>query len=338
MRRSVIAAVLAAGGLAGKVVLLASAAGASVQARTPAQAQTPAQTPAQARTRAPYPDPAALDAWRAERVARLTAEDGWLALVGLLWLEPGDNAFGRGAGNALALDHPALPTRAGTFRVRDGRVTFRAAPGADVRLAGAPVRTAELASDRDGPPTVLERGPLRFFVIERAGRLAVRVRDRDSPRRREFAGLEHFPATGDWIVQARFEPHVPARRIPIVNVLGYEDEMTSPGALVFEKDGREWRLDAILERPDARELFVMFADATSGRETYGAGRFLYTALPHDGRVTLDFNRAYGPPCAFNLFATCPLPPEQNRLALRVDAGELKYAGEHQRFPRGPTGL
>jgi uncharacterized protein (DUF1684 family) len=197
-----------------------------------------------------------------------------------------------------------------------------------VRVAGAPVRTVALASDRGGAPTLLERGPLQFYVIERAGRLAVRVRDRASPRRSEFAGLEYFPPAGDWLVPARFEPHVPARTIPIMNVLGYEDTMVSPGALVFEKDGREWRLDAILERPEATELFVMFADATTGRETYGAGRFLYTALPRDGRVSLDFNRAYNPPCAFNLFATCPLPPEQNRLALRIDAGELKYAGEH----------
>lgn len=312
MRRNVIAAVLAAAGLAGKIALLALATGAD----------------ARAQARAPYPEPVALEAWRAERVARLTAEDGWLALVGLLWLAPGDNTFGRGAGNSLVLDHPALPARAGTFRVDGERVTFGAERGVDVRVAGAPVRTVDLASDRGGPPTVLERGPLQFFVIERAGRLAVRVRDRDSPRRREFAGLEHFPATGDWVVDARFEPYAPARTIPIVNVLGYEDEMTSPGALVFEKDGREWRLDAILERPDARELFVMFADATTGRETYGAGRFLYAALPRDGRVALDFNRAHSPPCAFNLFATCPLPPEQNRLALRIDAGELKYAGAH----------
>lgn len=312
MRRSVIAAMLAVAGLAGKIALLALATGAE----------------AQAQARAPYPEPAALAAWRAERVARLTAEDGWLTLVGLLWLQPGENTFGRGAGNSLVLDHPALPARAGTFRVRGDAIAFSAHPGADVRVAGAPVRTVELASDRGGTPTVLERGPLQFFVIERAGRLAVRVRDRENPRRGEFAGLEYFPAAGDWIVPARFEPHTPARTIPIMNVLGYEDPMVSPGALVFEKDGREWRLDAILERPEATELFVMFADATTGRETYGAGRFLYTALPRDGRVSLDFNRAYSPPCAFNLFATCPLPPEQNRLALRIDAGELKYAGEH----------
>jgi uncharacterized protein (DUF1684 family) len=316
MRRGVItavlAAVLAAAGLAAKALVLSLATAASARAATPAA----------------YPDPAALATWRAERIAGLTAEDGWLTLVGLLWLEAGDQTFGRAAGNALVLDHPALPATVGTFHVRDRAVSFTAADGADVRVAGAPVTTLRLSSDRSGAPTLLDRGPLRFHVIERAGRLAIRVRDRDSPRRRDFAGLQYFPATADWLVTARFEAYTPARTIPIMNVLGYEDEMSSPGVLVFEKDGREWRLDAILERPDATQLFVMFADGTTGRETYGAGRFLYAALPRDGRVTLDFNRAYGPPCAFNLYATCPLPPAQNRLGLRIEAGELKYAGEH----------
>jgi uncharacterized protein (DUF1684 family) len=156
----------------------------------------------------------------------------------------------------------------------------------------------------------------------------VRVRDRESPRRRDFAGLEHFPASDAWVFDARFEPYVPAKTIRIVNILGLEEDEVSPGALVFEKDGREWRLDAIRESADAKELFVIFADGTTGRETYGAGRFLYVPLPQDGRVRVDFNRAYNPPCAFNRFSTCPLPPDQNRLALRVEAGELKYAGEN----------
>ena len=125
---------------------------------------------------------------------------------------------------------------------------------------------------------------------------------------------------------ARFEPYEPARRIRIVNVLGMEQELESPGALIFTKDGHEWRLDAVLEQPSARELFVMFADATSGHETYGAGRFLHVPLPSGDRVQLDFNKAYNPPCALNDFATCPLPPPQNRLKLSIAAGEKTYAG------------
>lgn len=269
-----------------------------------------------------------LAAFRAERVASLKGDEGWLTLVGLLWLKPGDNTFGRGERNSLVLDDPALPERAGTFRVHDGRVTFTAARGAHVTVDGKPVATIEIAHDHPGPATMLECGPVQFHVIERAGRLLVRARDPQSPRVRAFAGLEYFPVSSEWRFDARFEPYEPVHRIPIMNVLGYEDLMTSPGAIVFTKDGREFRLDAIRVRPTSPELFVMFADGTTGHETYGAGRFLFTPLPKDGHVAVDFNRSINPPCAFNMFATCPLPPAQNRLAVRVEAGELKYAGEH----------
>jgi uncharacterized protein (DUF1684 family) len=269
-----------------------------------------------------------LEQWRQQRVARLTSETGWLTLVGLYWLRAGENTFGRASGNRIVLDHPALPETAGRFLVRDGRVAFEASPGAEVTHDGMPVKTIAMTPDSQGTPTVLAIGSLRFFIIERAGRLGVRIRDVEHPARKHFAGIEYFPVREDWIVEARFEPYPPDRRIPIVNILGMTEDMVTPGAVVFAKDGREYRLDAILEAPDDEELFIMFADATSGRETYGAGRFLYLPMPKDGRVTIDFNRAYNPPCAFNEFATCPLPPPQNRLPIRVEAGEKKYAGAH----------
>jgi uncharacterized protein (DUF1684 family) len=175
---------------------------------------------------------------------------------------------------------------------------------------------------------VLESGTLSFFVIERVGRYGIRLRDKASPHRTNFRGLDYFPISTDWVFDARFEPYTPHRKIKITNVLGMEEDMDAPGALVFNKDGKEWRLDAILEDPKDEELFVMFADATSGKETYGAGRFMYVSLPQNKRVQLDFNKAYNPPCAFNTFATCPLPPYQNRLPLRVEAGEKNYAGAH----------
>ena len=141
----------------------------------------------------------------------------------------------------------------------------------------------------------------------------------------------YFPVSTDWVCNARFEPYEPVRRLKIVNILGMEEEAQSPGAVVFTKDGREWRLDTVLETPGDQELFVMFADGTSGHETYGGGRFLYIPLPHGQTARVDFNKAFNPPCALNDFATCPLPPPQNRLKLRVDAGEKKYAGgpEHR---------
>jgi uncharacterized protein len=130
----------------------------------------------------------------------------------------------------------------------------------------------------------------------------------------------------DWVVNARFERYPAAHTLRIVNILGMEVDMQSPGAVVFTRDGRDWRLDTVLEQPGDTELFIMFADGTSGHETYGGGRFLYIPVPQGGSVAVDFNKAYNPPCALNEFATCPLPPPQNRLQLRVPAGEKKYAG------------
>jgi len=265
-------------------------------------------------------------AWRAQRLTSLTSDSGWLTLAGLFWLKEGDNSFGRAASNALALDSPSLADSAGSFVLSGHRVRFTARPGSGVTHDGEPVTSLELLADTSGDPTVLASGTLRFFVIERAGHLGVRVRDLDNPHRRQFRGLSYFPVSTAWVFDARFIPYEPVRHIRIVNILGMEEEDVSPGAVVFSRDGREWRLDTVLEQPGDKELFIMFADTTSGHETYGAGRFLYVPLPASGRTRLDFNKAYNPPCALNDFATCPLPPPQNRLMLRIDAGEKVYAG------------
>jgi uncharacterized protein (DUF1684 family) len=274
----------------------------------------------------PQAEHALIDEWRAQRVAQLTSDEGWLTLAGLFWLEDGDNSFGRARDNALVLDNPALAEHCGTFTLSGHAVRFTAAPDSGVTHDGQPVSSLELSADTSGHPTVLASGPLRFFVIERAGNLGVRVRDLNNPHRTGFQGLSYFPVSTAWVFEARFEPYPPGRRITIINILGMEQEYESPGAVVFMKDGREWHLDAVLEEPGDRELFIMFADATSGHETYGAGRFLYVPRPSAGRTRLDFNKAYNPPCALNDFATCPLPPPQNRLKLRVEAGEKSYAG------------
>jgi uncharacterized protein len=268
--------------------------------------------------------------WRAARAQSLTSDTGWLSLVGLLWLKDGANSFGRDSSNTLVLANPALAGKAGSFVVHDGTVRFIAAPGAGITHHGEAVNQIDMASDASGEPTVVSSGSLRFFIIERAGKLGVRVRDLDSPHRRDFHGLTYFPVSTDWKITARFEPYVPARHIKIINILGMEDDALCPGALVFNRNGQHWRLDAVLENPSDTQLLVMFQDATSGHETYGGGRFMDLPLPTAGTAVLDFNEAYNPPCAVNDFATCPLPPPQNRLKLRVEAGELKYhAGADQ---------
>ncbi len=269
---------------------------------------------------------ATISAWRMRRADSLTSDSGWLTLTGLFWLKPGDNTFGRAASNALSLDNAALADSAGSFVLSADKVRFVARPGSGVTHDGQPVAALDLSSDVHGEPTVLASGALRFFIIERSGNVGVRVRDLNNPHRLNFQGLMYFPVSTAWVFNARFEPYRPAHHIKITNILGMEEDDESPGAVVFTKNGRQWRLDTVLEEPGDQELFVMFADATSGRETYGAGRFLYIPLPVNGRALLDFNKAFNPPCALNDFATCPLPPYQNRLKLKVEAGEKKYAG------------
>ena len=269
-----------------------------------------------------------IEHWRAQRVAELTNETGWLSLVGLFWLSPGENTFGRAPSNTLVLDNPNLAATAGTFTLDSGKVTFTAKPGSGITHAGQPVSTLELVSDAKTSPTVVSSGPLRFFIIERTGKFAVRVRDLASPARRNFKGLQYFPIATDWVFDARFEPYQLQRHIKIVNILGQEEEKVSPGAVVFTRNGAEIRLDTVLDGTDAKDLFIMFADATSGHATYGAGRFLHAPFATNGRTVVDFNKAYNPPCAFNNFATCPLPPYQNRVKLEITAGEKTYAGGH----------
>jgi uncharacterized protein (DUF1684 family) len=266
--------------------------------------------------------------WRAKRLASLTSETGWLTPIALYWLKDGENGFGRASTQDFSLDDAALAADTGAFVLRDGRVRYVAHASNAMTCLGKPVTSLELISDIHEKPTELVAGTLHFMLIERAGHLGIRVRDSVSPNRSEFKGLQYFPIRADWHVLAHFEPYVPERRIPIVNILGMTEEMTSPGAVVFEHEGRSWRLDAILEAPGDRELFVMFSDATSGKQTYGAGRFLYVGLPTGARIEVDFNAAFNPPCAFTDFATCPLPPHQNQLAVGVDAGELKYERAH----------
>jgi len=163
---------------------------------------------------------------------------------------------------------------------------------------------------------------LNLFVIKRGDRYGIRLKDPDSQYRREFHGIEYFPADERYRVTARFVAE--RRTIPILNILGQTEPSECPGYVVFRLNGQELRLYPILEEPGAKQLFYIFRDQTTGKETYGAGRFLYSDLPQDGQVTLDFNKAYNPPCAFTPYATCPLPPKENHLAVRIEAGEKKY--------------
>lgn len=268
----------------------------------------------------------AISKWRAERIEEINGEDGWTTLVGLFWLNEGKNKFGGDPSNDIVLPHSSAPKFTGSLRLDKGVVKLDAEPEAGITSDGKPATSLVLQSDGDGKPTVLKLGSLKLFVIKRGEKLGLRVKDKLHPARSNFAGLDYFPINRVLRLDAKFEPYDPPKIIPIANVLGLIDYMTSPGALMFEVNGKTYRLDPVLER-GSKQLFIIFSDKTTGKETYGAGRYLYADPPGaDGNVVLDFNKAHNPSCAFTKFATCPLPPRQNRLAIRVEAGEKKYAG------------
>jgi hypothetical protein len=261
-------------------------------------------------------------AWRAEREARLKADGGWLTVAGLFWLTEGDSRFGSDPAGEIVLPASA-PAHAGVVNLHAGETRFRLEDGVAGTIEGKPVTSGVLRPDTSGNPDVLSIGHLTLQVIERGGRHGIRLKDMDSERRKTFPGLQWFPVKESYRVVARLVP-APGM-VPITNVLGQVSEMARPGHLVFTLGGKELTLDPVLEEPDATELFIMLWDPTAPKETYGAGRFLYVDLPKDGKVVVDFNKAYSPPCAFTPYATCPLPPKQNRLAVRIEAGELAPA-------------
>jgi uncharacterized protein (DUF1684 family) len=256
--------------------------------------------------------------WRADRLAELTADDGWLTVVGLFWMHQGQNHAGSGDGMDMKMASPA-PQELGTFTLEGEHVSFMPTPGVAVRIAGQQV-TAAVPIETD--KTLLEHGSLQMVVIRRGKRVGLRVRDRDSAPRRAFKGLEYFPVQENRRARARLEAFEPPRHIPIVNVLGDQSEMVSPGRHVFDMHGETPAQDAVYETPEKKDLFVIFRDKTSGESTYPAGRYMHLPLPVNGETEVDFNRAYNPPCAFTDFATCPLPPKQNWMKVRIEAGEL----------------
>ena len=213
-----------------------------------------------------------------------------------------------------------------------GKVWFVPERGLKLTLDGKPLtgRVRLLTDREDGGPSVLgfDDGKGRLTVIQRGDRQALRVKDADAPSRTRFTRLDYWPLDKGWRIEGRFVPHEAGKTLPIVDIVGIVTAQPNPGAVEFARDGRTWRIEAIGE-PDGA-LFLVFADRTSGHGSYPAGRFLDVEAPgKDGKVVLDFNRAYDPPCAFTPFATCPLPPPENRLDLRIDAGEKAYAKPEQ---------
>jgi uncharacterized protein (DUF1684 family) len=266
----------------------------------------------------------ALQAFRDSREASLRSPDGWMALVGLHWLPPGELSVGSAEDSAVRL--AVGPARLGWIEVLPTAMAarLRLDPAAKVLGNGETVDTDVMLvhADKAEVPTRLDFDGGSLGLIERGGRFALRVRSPQAPTLLAFKALRWFEADPRLVATARFEQHEAGRTIPIVNVLGQIEPTPNPGRLHFELEGTALTLEALGDPDDA--LFLIFADRTNARESYGAGRFLYTAKVVDGRVELDFNRSINPPCAYTEFSTCPLPPPENRLRAFIRAGEARY--------------
>ena len=265
------------------------------------------------------------DAWRAERHERLVAPDGWTGLIGLYWIELDAHYLGSSRDSGMRLSKG--PPRLGLVQQDRGRLFFTPERGVELTVDGEPLkRRIELHDDRSQTPTLIDfdGGLGQLGVIERAGRRALRVRHEQAPARMAFTGIDYWPADASWRVEGRFVAHQPGQTLDVASIVGGTEAMANPGVVEFERDGQAYRLQALDD--GAGGLFLILADRTSGQGSYGAGRYLDAAAPDtDGRVVLDFNRAYNPPCAFTNYATCPLPPLENRLDLAITAGEKAHA-------------
>lgn len=272
----------------------------------------------------------ALSTWQKQRVARLLAEDGWLTLIGLDWLQSGDNSFGSAADNAVIIKGGTMPDHAGILTLDHQRVHVHLPAGSPLTVDGRLQTEADLTDDLAEQATVLRAGSVSMHVIRRGDRVGIRSKDTASPARTHFAGLEWFPGDPQFRVDAVLVPYPPGKKLTIINILGMSEDDPSPGALVFDLQGKTYHVDPVQE-DGSQTLFLMIADKTSGKQTYGAGRYIQVQRAAEaGHWTIDFNQAYNPPCAFTTFATCPLPPPGNRLPLFITAGEKAYAGAEAR--------
>jgi len=266
--------------------------------------------------------------WQQKRHESIAGTNGWTTLISRYWLSEGRTFAGADPTNQLVLPQGRVPASIGSFVRKGNSVRFEAAPGAAFNVDGVAVHEVDMKTDATDHPTRMMIGSLSFVIIERGDRLGVRARDPESPSRLHFGGLRYFPYDPSWKIHGRFEAFPSPRAMRVPEASGGTQEFISPGALVFSHAENEYRLD-VAEEQGENDYFVIFTDLTAGQSTYAAGRFLYVAKPDaSGRITIDFNRAYTPPCGFTPYATCPRPPQQNHLPFEIKAGELAPPEKH----------
>lgn len=261
-----------------------------------------------------------VEAWRTARVESLTKPHGWLSLIGMEWFRKGKNTIGSAPDNTIVLPHG--PDYIGSFSLVDDNITFTPLKGVQIKANKNLIdKTIPVGMDSQENTTVFTIDTFLFYVIER-GKPALRIKDSSAQDLKDFSGIDYFPLTDDFLVEATFIPYEPVKEIEIINVLGLLSKETALGKLSFDIKGKNYKLD-VMDAGD--ELYVIFADKTSGRTTYGPGRFLYVPKPvANNLTTINFHKAYNPPCAFSDYSTCPLPPPQNRIPVYINAGEKKY--------------
>ena len=266
---------------------------------------------------------ASVEKWRHDYEADLESDSGWLTVAGLFWLHEGKNHFGSSPLNDIVLPEGSVPAEIGYFDFHAGKTVVHVNPGVTIFMNGNPVQEAEIRADSSDAIAV---GDLKLFVHRSGERYSIRLKDKNSKLRREFAGTRWFAVNEAYRVTAKFVMYDSPKEVDIQNIMGDTIKTWAPGYVVFTLHGAEYRLEPMTSDPHGMEF--IFRDLTSGKETYGAGRFIDTPAPKDGVVTLDFNESYNPPCAYNPYTTCPLPPPENRLRVRIEAGEMAYKPNH----------
>lgn len=267
------------------------------------------------------------EAWQSKREESIRSRDGWLSIAGFAWLDPGETTIGSGSEPRLPLPDESLPPIAATLtvtRTDSLAYTLRAEVDGVVTVDERTLKAGEsipLSPDASGSATRFTLGRVTAWVLERGGNPALRLKDPESPLFEQLQGLEFFPIDPGWVIDAKFDRFAEPIQMEVPSVLGYMDTTSCYGEVVFDHEGERYTLWPMSDSADDKELFLVFSDGTSGPETYGGGRFLVATVEDDDTVRLDFNRAYNPPCAYNPFTTCPLPPEQNELEFPIEAGE-----------------
>lgn len=262
--------------------------------------------------------------WHNERIASLEERDSWLSLAGLYKLKEGSQSFGSDSTNDIIFP-PQAPSRIGTINKQDDTISIRVLPNVKVVNDGAEVSEIEMTLDSQDQATVLQHEAFLWYIIERRGDYYIRLKDTNHPNFKSFDGIERFPVSQDWRIKATFKPFEEPKSITVPDVLNEGIQDSLYGMLEFTIDGKEYNIAPLNHPEKDEEFFIIFGDQTNGESTYSGGRYIYIPTPDENGITyLDFNKAYNPPCVFTHFATCPLPPSQNRLPLKITAGEKMY--------------